>query len=105
MPDTESLRARLLVLRTDALRQLAEGEGIDGGLLALAAHAGAALEALDAASPVDAAAAERAVVSDDGERILLVAYAGAERAAVVELAPAVAIRLGNQLVAAGARRL
>jgi hypothetical protein len=42
MPERPPLRDRLLALRADVLRQLAEGEGIDGGLLALLGNVGAA---------------------------------------------------------------
>jgi hypothetical protein len=47
--DADSLRARLEALRTDALAQLAEGVGIDAGLLQIVAHATAALAALEEA--------------------------------------------------------
>jgi hypothetical protein len=48
-PDaTAALRARLLALRDDALRQLAEADHLDGGLLALVGNVGAALAAIDA---------------------------------------------------------
>jgi hypothetical protein len=46
-PEREPLRSRLLVLRRDALRQLAEGETLDGGLLRLVADAGVMLAALE----------------------------------------------------------
>src|SRR5215204_4045920 len=49
MTDTAAPRDRLVALRDDALRQLAEADVIDAGLLALVAHVGAALAALDAA--------------------------------------------------------
>lgn len=41
------LRRRLETLRIIALRDLGQGEGIDAGLLALIANAGAALVAFD----------------------------------------------------------
>lgn len=48
IPDTATaLRDRLLALRRDALRQLAEGDHVDAGLLRLVADAGACLAALD----------------------------------------------------------
>ena len=47
MTEPELLRDRLLRLRADALAQLAEGDGIDGGLLQIIAHASATLAALD----------------------------------------------------------
>ena len=45
--DLAALRARLLQLRRDAHRQLAAADQIDTGLLAIVAHAGAALTARD----------------------------------------------------------
>ena len=45
---TVSLRARLIALRADALAQLAAGEGLDAGLLRLAADTTIVLAALDA---------------------------------------------------------
>jgi hypothetical protein len=52
-----ALRDRLLDLRLTALQQLAASEGIDAGLLRLAADASAALTALDAVelAPIDVA--------------------------------------------------
>ena len=42
------LRAKLLILRRDALAQLSEGDSIDGGLMRLVADTSATLHALDA---------------------------------------------------------
>ena len=41
-----ALRTRLEALRADAIAQLAEGDGIDAGLLQIVAHATATLAAL-----------------------------------------------------------
>jgi hypothetical protein len=65
-----ALRARLTALRDDVLRQLANGEALDGGLLHLLAGVGAALDALDGV-PVDAQPVDRVVVVDDGETVRL----------------------------------
>jgi hypothetical protein len=46
--DLSPLRAPLIALRRDALDQLAESDGLDGGMLALVAHAAQALAALEA---------------------------------------------------------
>ena len=97
-------RARLAALRDDALRQLAEGDAIDSGLLRLFADASAALAVLNAA--VDAAPqAGRVVVSDDGETLRLVCYRGPEALAVVSLDPVHAVRSGAALAAVAARHL
>ncbi len=104
MTDPASLRTRLLDLRVDVLRKLAEAEHLDGGLLALLGNIAAALAALDAPSP-DAQPAERAVLVDDGETIRLVVYLGANRVAVVELSAARAVGLAGELIAAASRRL
>jgi hypothetical protein len=45
--DLDALRDRLITLRADALRQLAEASYIDTGLLRLAADASTVLAALD----------------------------------------------------------
>ena len=105
VPDAlAALRDRLLALRADLVRQLAASDALDAGLLTLVGHVGAALDALDAA-PADAALAERAVVTDDGEAIRLASYTGAARVAVVELDAARAVRLAGELIAAAVRRL
>src|SRR5690349_4871587 len=72
------LRTRLTALRADALRQLAEAAPIvDCGLLALIAHAGETLAALE--SEICAAAqpkpgARALVVIDDNQQIRVVVY-------------------------------
>jgi hypothetical protein len=99
-----ALRARLTALRDDALRQLANGEALDGGLLHLLAGVGAALDGLDGV-PVDPQPADRLIVADDGETIRLDTYRGAERPASVEVSPLRAIALAGALIAAAVRRL
>jgi hypothetical protein len=99
-----ALRARLLAFRNDALRQLANGEALDGGLLHLLAGVGAALDALDDVS-VDAQPADRLIVADDGETIRLDTYRGAERPASVEVSPLHALALAGALIAAAVQRL
>jgi hypothetical protein len=54
--DPPTLQDRLRKLRSDAIRQLAEGDGIDTGLLAIVAHSTAAIAALEEAG--DAVAAD-----------------------------------------------
>ena len=106
--DAAALRDRLATLHRDALVQLATLDGIDAGLLALAAHAGAAVMALDAAAEAaEASPGDRAVLVDDGRQITLVSYAANkhEPMAAIVLPPRVAIRLAGQLIAAGVRRL
>src|SRR5690349_14793508 len=92
---TDGLRSRLLALRRDAPVQLAEGDGIDAGLLALAANAGAALMALDTAA-MDSAVlepADRAVVLDDSVTIQIAVFRADRQAARVALTLAAATRL------------
>ena len=49
MTEPEPLRTRLIVLRTQALAQLSEGNGIDAGLLQIIANVTATLHVLDTA--------------------------------------------------------
>ena len=101
------LRDRLLALRRGALTQFAQSDRADAGTLELVAHAGAVLAAIE--GEVDAAGAavpgDRAVVLDDNVTVQIVVYSADQQAACATLTPAAAIRLGNQFVAAGARRL
>ena len=102
-----TLRDRLRVLRRDALARLAAAGRIDAETLELAAHTGDALAALEAETmqafaPIPG---DRALVTDDNCHIQIVIYAADRQAACATVSPAAAIRLGNQLVAAGARRL
>jgi hypothetical protein len=99
-----ALRARLTALRDDVLRQLAEDEVLDGGMLALLGNTAAALDALDT-MPAEVVSAERAVVADDGMRIKLVVYDGAAARGAVPLDSARAVNLAGALIAAAARRL
>jgi hypothetical protein len=104
-PDAAAaLRARLLALRADTLRQLDDADVISPGFLALMAGIHAALDALDA-MPVDAEPADRAVLVDDGETIRLVSYTEARAVATVALSPRCAIGLAGELIAAAHRRL
>jgi hypothetical protein len=59
-------------MRTELIDRLARN-GVDGGMIALLGSVGAALEAVDC-TPVEAEPADRAVVSDDGNRTLLTLY-------------------------------
>src|SRR3954447_26793371 len=109
MPETDLSRLgdRLRVLRADALRQLGNADRVDGGLLALAAHINAVLATLDATA-VEAAPpvlGDRALVLDDNVQIMVVIYSAGRQAVAATLSPVAAIRLGNELVAAGVRRL
>lgn len=102
-----ALRDRLRVLRRDALARLAAAGRIDAETLELAAHTGAALAALDAEAfeAVPPVPGDRALIVDDNVTVQIVVYSNDRQCAVATLSPAAAIRLGNQLVAAGARRL
>jgi hypothetical protein len=72
-PDLRAaLRARLVIMRGELVEMLVR-KGVDGGMIALLGSVGAALEALDRA-PVEAEPADRAVVSDDGNRTVLTLY-------------------------------
>jgi hypothetical protein len=102
-----TLRDRLRVLRRDALARLAAAGRIDAEMLELVAHAGDALAAIEAET-VQAIApipGDRALIVDNNLQIQIVVYSADRQAACATVSPAAAIRLGNQLVAAGARRL
>lgn len=106
MAESEPLHARLSALRTDALRQLAEADGIDTGMLRLVADAGAVLAMLDDEA-VDAETAllgERVVLSDDGNRAVLTLYHESKALAAVELAPRRALQLAGELLAVSSVR-
>jgi hypothetical protein len=77
---------------------------IDGGVMALLGSVNAALAAVDSA-PVEAVAAARAVVADDGEAIRLTFYAADGGACGLELDPAHAVRLAGRLLEAASARL
>src|SRR4051812_44611956 len=97
------LRDRLRVMRRSALAQLAAADRIDAELLRLANDVAGALAALDAEvwEAVPPEPGDRAIVSDDNLKIRVVVYSAAGCAAAAVLSPVAAIRLGNQLVAAG----
>jgi hypothetical protein len=102
-------RARLLALRADLLRQLAEVDNLDGGQLALLGHVGAALAAIDA-EPGERAEhgvpMSRAVVTDGpGLPITLTLYGEDGKAAAVELQPIPAVMLANRLLSAALPKL
>ena len=91
------LRARLLALRDDVLRQLVAADVLDAGMLRMLGEVGAALAALEAEA-VGAELATRAVVSDGGEiRLVLYGEAGAVAATVLD--PVRAIHLAERLIA------
>src|SRR3954454_9768412 len=101
------LRDRLLALRRGALTQLAQSDRADAGMLELVAHAGAVLAAIDAeaAEAVAPVPGDRALIVDDNTMVQIIVYLADKQAAAATLSPAAAIRLGNQLIAAGVRRL
>src|SRR4051794_26732376 len=102
-----NLADRLRVLRRDALRQLAARNGVDAGLLELAAHVGTVLGALDAevVKAVPPEPGDRAVVTDDNLQIKVVVYSADRQAAAAVLSPPAAIRLAGQLISSAVRRL
>jgi hypothetical protein len=107
MAEAPTLRQRLRAMRLDVLAQLAAADKVEAGFLSLLAGADAVLRLLDdaaAAPPVNAMAASRVAILDDGEAIRLVIYAAADRVATVDLSPQRAAQLGNQLAAAALRR-
>src|SRR5690348_7527120 len=99
------LRDRLQALHRDALTRLAQAGRIDAGLLELVAHAGAVIAALDAAAGAIAEPGDRALIVDDNATLRIVVFSTDRQAACATLSPVAAIKLGNQLVAAGVRRL
>jgi hypothetical protein len=98
------LRARLVHMRAELVEMLIRKGVPDGGMIALLGSVGAALEALDRA-PVEAEPADRAVVSDDGYRTVLMLYRENGAAAAVELDPEHAVDLAGRLLAAASARL
>ena len=102
MPDPDQLRARLVALRRGALAQLAKSDRLDAEALELIAHTGDALAAIDAEAGALAEPGDRAVVMDDNTQLTIAVYAADRQAACATVSPTAAIRLGNQLVAAGA---
>jgi hypothetical protein len=73
-------------------------------LVAMQADVGAAIEAVDRV-PIEAERSGRAVVADDGERILLTFYSEAGVVAAVELGPVRAVALAGRLLEAASARL
>ena len=102
-----TLRDRLRVLRRDALARLAAAGRIDNGTLRLVADTSAALAAIEAETmqAVAPIPGDRALVVDDNATLQIVVYSADRQAAAAMLTPTAAIRLGNQLIAAGVRRL
>ena len=101
------LRDRLLALHRSALSRLTVADQIDDGTLRLVADTSAALAAIDAETMQAAAPipGDRALVVDDNATLQIVVYSADRQAAAAMLTPTAAIRLGNQLIAAGVRRL
>jgi hypothetical protein len=98
------LRERLIELRDDALGRMLRRGAIEPSHLPLIAGINAALDALDSL-PVEAEAAARAVVSDDGREIRLTLYTEAGAVAAVVLDPVRAVALAQRLIAAALPRL
>src|SRR3954453_13779230 len=98
-----NLLARLLALRRSTLARLAEGNQIDGGMLRLAAEIDGALAALEAETmqAIAPIPGDRALIVDDNQVLRLFVYSADKQAACATLTSAAAIRLGNQLIAAG----
>lgn len=107
MAESDPLRIRLADPRADVLHQLAALDGVDAGLLRLAADAGAALAALDAAAAATVAPepGARCIVSDDGREIMVTVYSSDRRCAAAVLSPVAAIRLAGQLISCAVRHL
>src|SRR4051812_33854712 len=108
MPEPDvTLRDRLAAMQRGTLAQLAGADRLDAGLMRLVADSSAVLAALDAGDDagVTPEPAGRAVVLDDNQKITLAVFSADRQAAATVLSPVAAIRLGNQLVAAGIRRL
>jgi hypothetical protein len=96
-------RQRLVEMRERLVVDL--GERIDGGTMSLLLAINAAISAIDAEPLPEAESAGRAVVSDDGETIRVVLYAGANAVGAVVLDPMRAVRLAGGLIEAAGRRL
>ena len=107
MANRLTLRDRLRVLRRDALARLAKADQIDSGELRHVADTSAALAAFEAETmqAVVPMPGDRALVSDNNCQIQIVVYSVDRQAACATVSPTAAIRLGNQLIAAGVRRL
>jgi hypothetical protein len=103
MADLVALRARLIALRDDVLRQLAEADHLDGWLLAVLECRG---RARCTRRHARVEAADRAIVTDvSGEPIALVLYREDGRIATVELSSIRAVALAARLIGAAQRRL
>jgi hypothetical protein len=102
-----TFRDRLLALHRSALSRLAAAGRIDAEMLELIAHAGDALAALEAETmqAIAPIPGDRALIVDDNVTVQIVVYSSDKQTACATLTPAAAIRLGNQLVAMGVRRL
>ena len=102
-----TLRDRLRVLRRSALSRLTVADQLDGELLRLVAETSIAIAAIDieAGEGAPPLLGDRALVVDDNATVQIVVFSNDRRAAAATLTPAAAIRLGNQLIAAGVRRL
>src|SRR3954453_16779007 len=98
---------RLRLMRRSTLAQLAAADRIDAELLRLANDVAGALAALDAEAreAIAPAACDRAIVLAENLQIRVRVYSADGRPAAAKILPVAAIRLGNQLIAAGGRRL
>jgi hypothetical protein len=105
---TDPLRAQLIEKRPHAIDALRRG-GAESGELALQASVQGALAAIEAEAEAAVTAApqpgDRAIVTDDGERIMLTVYSANRRAAAATVSPAVAIYIVSQLITAALSRL
>jgi hypothetical protein len=104
-PPQGALRDRLIALRADTLRQLAGADFLVPGFLQLLAGINAAMVALDAVPPEDAALADRAIIADDGREIRLTLFTGVGAVAAVALNPQRAVDLAGKLIAAALPKL
>jgi hypothetical protein len=95
-------RSRLCGMRAELVERLARR--IEGGDLALVGTVHAALAAVDS-TPIEAVAAARAVVADDGRTIRLTFYAEDGAACGLELDPAYAVALAGRLIDAASVRM
>src|SRR3954447_22266955 len=98
---------RLRLMRRSTLAQLAAADRIDAELLRLANDVAGALAALDAEAreAIAPVPGDRALVLAENLQIRVVVYSADRQATAATLLPVAAIRLGNQLIAAGGRRL
>ena len=102
-PDLATLRRRLIAMRQELVADL--GIEIEGGTLALLGSVNSAVAAIEAELVIEADPADRAIVSDDGEAILLTVYAADRRAAAATLTRHGAVRLAGRLITAASRIL